>query len=97
MNESSEFARLRVLRGLVVVLMVVMIIGVVVTMTAVTVGVLKLGSRATFPDGINIPEGTTVTAVTRGDDWIAVVTDQDRILIFDQTGQELRQEIDVRP
>lgn len=50
-----------------------------------------------FPDRIAVPEGQTVTALTRGDGWIAVVTDDSRILVFDSTGQELLKVVEIAP
>ncbi len=97
MEVFPESSRLKVLRRLVVALLVVMIAGIVVMTTVITIRALRLESPPVFPDSIAIPEGHAITAVTRGTDWIAVVTNQDRILVFDPTGQELRQSIEIEP
>lgn len=66
--------------------MIVMIGGLVVV-----VGLLVTrfyGSGPDMPTSIDLPDGTTATAFTRGDDWYAVVTADNQILIFDAlTGQ----------
>ena len=48
-----------------------------------------VGASAT----ITLPDGTTPTAVTFGKGWIAVVTDDNRILILDAESSALRQTI----
>lgn len=84
----------RYLKWLVTTLTVTMIVGLVV-LIAVVVMRLNETPGQSFPDQIALPDGATATAITRGSDWIAVVTDDDRILIYDTTGQTLRQEIAV--
>lgn len=48
-----------------------------------------------LPDSIALPEGTTATAFTQGAEWYAVVTDDDRILIFDRASGALRRVVDL--
>ncbi len=48
-----------------------------------------------LPDAIALPTGVRATAITRGADWIAVVTADDEILIFDADGRTLRQRIAI--
>lgn len=77
------------------VLLVVMIAA-AVTMT----GLIWHGysnARAPLPERIALPDGTTATAFTQGPDWYAVVTADDRILIFDRATGTLRQTITVMP
>lgn len=84
----------RYLRTLVTVLTSVMILGFLVI---VGLFVTKF-SRATapaMPDQITLPDGTTPTAFTRGNGWYAIVTDGDRILIFDAATGALRQTIQI--
>lgn len=50
----------------------------------------------TLPEDFTLPEGTEAEAVTFGTGWIAVVTTDDRILIFGRDGQ-LRQEVAITP
>lgn len=49
-----------------------------------------------LPAQVQLPEGVTPQAVTMGRDWVGVVTDDDRILIFTPEGR-LRQEIRIAP
>lgn len=53
-----------------------------------------------FPEQVTVPEGQSIRAVTRGVDWIAVVTSdaagKERILILDPENGALRQSIDVQ-
>ncbi|NGM46515.1 hypothetical protein G5B31_13310 [Rhodobacter sp. SGA-6-6] len=84
---------LRLLKALVIVLTLVMIGGVITVvallvtrMPQVLQGVPKL------PEGIEMPEGTQAEAVTFGKGWIAVVTQDGRILVFNAEGR-LRQEL----
>jgi len=85
---------LRFLRLLVTGLTGTMIVGLIVliwlfvTRFPAPVPVLAL------PDSVALPDGTRATAFTRGADWLAVVAG-DEILIFDATGQDLRQRIAI--
>ncbi len=49
-----------------------------------------------LPEGFVLPDGTEARAVTFGEGWIAVVTGDDRILIFASDGR-LRQEVALSP
>lgn len=84
---------LRFLRQLVTVLTVVMIVGVVLIAALL---VIRLNQPALAnPDQITLPAGTVVVSYTQSQDWFAVVTDENKILIFDLNGQ-LIQEVDVK-
>ena len=84
---------LRFLRQLVTVLTVVMIVGVVLIAALL---VIRLNQPAhAIPDQITLPAGTVVVSYTQSQDWFAVVTDENKILIFDLNGQ-LIQEVDVK-
>ncbi len=48
-----------------------------------------------LPEALALPEGARALAVTRGPDWFAVVTGDERILIYGADGA-LRQEIRVQ-
>lgn len=50
-----------------------------------------------LPRSIALPAGETATAFTRGRGFLAVVTEDDQILIFDPDGRTLRQRIDLAP
>ena len=94
---------LRLLRALVMVLMVVMIFGVI---TVVWLLVTRMpGGQGSLTDGslppvlpasLTLPAGARALAVTFGAGWIAVVTDQNHILIFDGAGA-LRQDVPILP
>ncbi len=94
-NLPPQPAGLRLLQGLVTVLMLVMIFGII--------GILGLiwhrynNARAPLPEVITLPDGATATAYTQGDDWYAVVTGDNRILIFDRGTGKLRQEMTIAP
>lgn len=84
---------LRFLKLLVTVLTGVMIVGVVVV-------IFLLVTRFTsappaLPDKITLPNGATATAFTQADQWFAVVTDDDRILVYDRVTGQLKQEIAI--
>ena len=46
-----------------------------------------------LPDEITLPDGAKATAFTQGDDWYAVVTDDDKILIYNRSTGNLRKTI----
>ncbi len=78
---------------MVMLLTAVMIGGVLVTFALI---VIRLSGRTpTLPEQIELPDGAKAQAVTIGNNWYAVVTDDSRILIFDKTTGRLRQEIPV--
>ncbi|SDX95250.1 hypothetical protein SAMN05444340_10214 [Citreimonas salinaria] len=74
----------------------VVMIGATVTLTAL-VWHRYSNARAPLPERIALPDGTTATAFTQGPDWYAVVTADNRILIFDRATGALRQTIAVTP
>ncbi len=72
----------------------VMICGVVVIVALL---VTRLSSTTPpLPDEITLPDGAKASALTIGDSWYAVVTQDQRILIYDRTTGQLRQTIAVR-
>ncbi|WP_282150966.1 DUF6476 family protein [Ruegeria atlantica] len=90
----QETPQLRLLRRMVMLLTAVMIGGVLVTFALI---VIRLSDRTpTLPDQIELPDGAKAQAVTIGSNWYAVVTDDNRILIFDKTTGKQRQEIVVQ-
>lgn len=73
--------------------MVVMIGGLLVI---VALFVIRFSSsRPVLPDSISLPDGTKAEAFTIGKDWYAVVTDDNKILIFDRASGTLRQTIAI--
>lgn len=87
---------LRFLKGLVIVLMITMIVGVITVVGLLVTRMPKASAPIEVPEGLSLPTGTRPTAVTMGPDWIAVVTDDARILIYGRDGV-LRQEVAVTP
>lgn len=91
---------LRLLKWLVIALTLTMIIGVI---TVVTLLVTRMPTAISapgpvlppdfaLPEDFALPAGVKAEAVTFGQGWVAVVTTDDRILIFGRDGQ-LRQEV----
>jgi hypothetical protein len=90
-----EPANLRFLRRLVTVLTATMIGGLFII---IALFVIRFSDRpAPLPEEITLPDGATATAFTQGDDWYAVVTEQNTILIFDRHSGALRQTIAITP
>ncbi|MFX0545560.1 DUF6476 family protein [Roseovarius sp. S1116L3] len=87
-------AMVRYLRVLVTVLSATMIIGFIV-IVALFVTRFARGADVTLPDAIALPEGAAPAAFTQGDDWYAVVTETDEILVYDRTTGQLRQTIRI--
>ena len=89
---------LRFLKWLVILLTLTMIGG-VITVVAVLVTRMPQAFSApgpALPESFALPDGTTARAVTFAEGWIAVVTEDDRILIFAADGT-LRQEVRLDP
>jgi len=64
----------------------------------VVIGLLVIRFSSTapvLPQTITLPDGETAQAFTQGKDWYAVVTETDRILIYDRTTGNLRQTVDI--
>ena len=82
------------LRVLVTVLTATMILGVIVI---VILFVIRFSDAfgPNMPEGITLPDGTEPAAYTVGAGWYAVVTEDDRILIFDGETGTLRRTITI--
>ncbi|PJE31118.1 hypothetical protein SAMN06297129_3674 [Pseudooceanicola antarcticus] len=91
---AAEPANLRLLRRLVTLLLVVMILGLITLVGLIVIRFARPPAPA-LPAEITLPEGTKAEAVTQGRGWYAVVTADQRLLIFDTTGT-LRQDIAVQ-
>ncbi len=78
---------LRFLKWLVIVLTLTMIGGVI---TVVAVIVTRMpqaaAARPVLPETLVLPPDTTAAAITAGTGWFAVVTTDDRILVFGLDG-----------
>jgi hypothetical protein len=91
--EPQETPQLKWLRRMVMALTAVMIGGVVLTFALI---VIRLSDRTpTLPEEVELPDGASAQAVTIGANWYAVVTDDNRILIFDKTTGKLKQTVDL--
>ena len=94
---------LRLLKGLVIALLAVMILGIGVITVVLTIRLTAPASPdapgATtsplpqLPERVTLPADTRAEAVTFGQGWIAVVTDDQRILIYDRDSGALQQDI----
>jgi hypothetical protein len=87
---------LRFLKWLVIILTATMIVGVITVVGLLVTRMPGPVPKLIVPEGLDLPAGTQPRAVTLGESWIAVVTDDDRILIFNPDGS-LRQEIVIAP
>ncbi len=86
-------AVIKYLQRLVTVLTATMIIGLLVM---IAFFVIRLQDRGPdIPDALNLPEGTKASAYTMGKGWAAVVTTDDRILIYDAKSGTLLQEVEI--
>ncbi|MFY0617918.1 DUF6476 family protein [Shimia sp.] len=89
--EPVEPANLRFLRLLVTGLTGVMIVGLV---TVVLLIVMRFRDDGPIlPENLTLPDGAKAQAVTMGDGWYAVVTEDNRILVYDRITGGLRQEV----
>ena len=84
------------LRRLVTVLTGTMILG-VLTVVILLVIRLQTPPPPSVPDGLTLPEGATAQAVNFGTDWVAIVTVDQRILVFDRMSGDILQDVPVRP
>ncbi|MAU53589.1 MAG: hypothetical protein CMN17_14745 [Roseovarius sp.] len=83
-------ATLKFLARLVTVLTATMILGLLVIVTLLVTRFWG-GDDLALPEQLVLPEGARATAFTRGADWLAVVTQDGRILIYDRKSGALRQ------
>ena len=74
--------------------MITMIVGVITVVGLLVTRMPQAFSAVgpSLPDGFTLPAGAKAEAVTFGTGWIAVVTTDQRILIFGRDGT-LRQEV----
>ena len=95
LDEEELPPSLRALKTLVTVLTLTMIAGVITIVVLLVTRLPQLGTTSALPPELTLPAGTTAAAVTMGSGWIAVVTKDDRILIFGADGK-LWQEIAIK-
>jgi hypothetical protein len=96
-TDLPEPRNLRALRVLVTVLMWVMIVGIttVVGLLAMRIAAPGTPPLPALPDQIVLPEGVTPLAVTAAPGWYAVVTQDNRILIYDAQSGALQQDVTI--
>ena len=86
---------MRYLKWLVTALTVTMIAGFIVLVTVVVMRFNQGSTPAAWPETLALPAGVTASAVTRGPDFLLVVSEDGRMLVFSPDGQTLRQEIEI--
>lgn len=91
-----EPANLRFLRRLVTALTLTMIFGL---LTIIALIVMRFTGEAELPlpSELILPDGVRAQSFTIGPDWGAVVTQDDRIIIFDREDFSIRQTIRILP
>ncbi|WP_420005636.1 DUF6476 family protein [Arenibacterium sp. LLYu02] len=95
---QTEPAQLKFLRRLVTTLTVIMVGGVLVVIALL---VIRLSqdkapiSSPTLPEHITLPAGQVAQAVTFGAGWVAVVTSDNQILIFDAVTGAQKQSLQI--
>ncbi len=87
---------LRFLKALVIVLMITMIVGVITVVATLVTRMPNANAVTALPASLALPPGAKAVAITQGQGWIGVVTEDSRFLIFNADGS-LRQEITVKP
>ena len=87
------------MRLLVTALMVVMIAGFIVLVTVIVMRFPRPAAVPApvppLPEAITLPAGAEARAVTFGAGWVAVVTADQRILVFDAPAGTLRREVAI--
>ncbi len=91
--ESAIQPQIVYIKRLVTALSTVLIAGFLVLI--VTLVIRLNADPLPLPDRVNLPDGVTAVAFTQGTDWFAVVTSDDRILIYDRTSGALRQTVEI--
>lgn len=94
-DNPTEPRALRQLRLMVTVLTGVMIFGIVAIVVLLALRLQRDTALPPLPATITLPTETTALAVTAGPGWYAVVTANDRILVFDAASGALRQDIAI--
>ncbi|MBY6091830.1 DUF6476 family protein [Maritimibacter alkaliphilus] len=98
-QEMNEPANLRFLRRLVTALTGTMIVGLIILIALIVIRFWSTPPAGpalpVLPEAISLPEGATAQAVTFGAGWVAVVTDDQQILVYDATSGALRGSLDL--
>lgn len=96
MTETSDEGlppSLRFLKLLVIVLMITMIGGVIAVVTLLVTRLPDAAAPPALPASLILPEGARAQAVTFGKGWIAIVTEDGRLLLYPATGGAPQREI----
>lgn len=93
-DELPEPANLRFLRRLVTILTVVMIGGMVVVVGLLIVRAQQPGPLP-VPDAIALPDGVAPQAVTYGADVYMVLSEDNRLFVFDRVTGALRATVPI--
>jgi hypothetical protein len=93
--DAQEPANLKFLRRLVTVLTATMIGGVLLIIGLIVIRFYDVPPP--LPDTLALPDGAEAISFTQGPDWYAVVTNDNRILIFDRVTGTLKQSIQINP
>lgn len=74
-----------------------MIVGLITIISLIVIRFpTAMAARPALPPTITLPAGAKASAVTLGRGWVAVVTDDDQILIFDAKTGVLSQTIAIK-
>lgn len=95
---------MRLLKWLVIILTAVMIVGLIIIVAVIVIRLPQSAGPAAgpsaslaLPEKLALPAGTSPAAVTFGQGWVAIVTTDERILVFDSSTGALRQEVAIAP
>lgn len=86
---------LKFLTRLVTTLTATMIVGLLVIITLFVIRFWGNDDAPGLPEAITLPDGARATAFTQGTGWYAIVTTDDRILIYDRDSGTLRQSVTI--
>ncbi|THD73548.1 hypothetical protein E7681_11320 [Thalassobius vesicularis] len=89
--QPVEPALLKFLKVLVTILTVTMIAGVVTIVVLIVIRYRQ--TPPDFPTVLTLPPGTTPEAYTQTKSWYAIVTEDDRVLIYSRATNKLVREI----
>ncbi|WP_319824340.1 DUF6476 family protein [Thalassovita sp.] len=89
--EPADAGLLKFLKVLVTILTVTMIAGVVTIVALIVIRYRQ--TPPDFPAVLTLPPGTTPEAYTQTSKWYAIVTGDDRILIYSRATRKLVREI----
>jgi len=76
--------------------MVVMILGFVTLIALLVMRLAPSKPELPLPASITLPDGSKAETFTQGPDWFAVVTGDNRILIYDRATGDLRQVMEIK-